>query len=382
MNRKVIPILFVFFCMSFGDAAGTLVGFATTQFNLSTTMAGLLPMAGLIAFGILSVPTAILQSRKGKKFVLLLGLSIIFIGLIIPIISISKYAYLLLSILLIGSGGAIMQVAGNPIMRDVSDSGKFSRNLTFGQFIKAIGSLCGPLIPVLLGKYFAPQWMSLFYIFSVIMVLTITGVFFLKISSISDEESAEKASFSSSFALLKDSYIFIMILGLFLYVGAEVSINSWIATYLTTQFGFDISSMATLGIGFFFFALMVGRGAGSAILNWISAKKFFLITSILSTVSILGLFTNNQTIAIISIFLIGLGFANVFPLVFSILIDSRPEKSNELSGLLVMAIVGGAIMPFIMGVLADYTSVMISFIVPFLSFLFILWTSIISLKKS
>ncbi len=381
MNKKVIPILFVFFCMSFGDAAGTLVGFAKETFNLSPTLAGLLPMAGMIAFGILSVPTAILQDRKGKKFVLILGLSIIFIGLVIPIISIDKYIYLLLSILLIGSGGAIMQVAGNPIMRDVSDSGKFSRNLTFGQFIKAIGSLCGPLIPVLLGKYFAPQWMSLFYIFSVIMVLTITGVFLLKISD-KDDEKGEKASFSSSFALLKDSYIFIMIFGLFLYVGAEVSINSWIATYLQTQYGFDISSMATIGIGFFFFALMVGRGAGSAILNWISAKKFFLITSILSTVSILGLFTNNQTIAIISIFLIGLGFANVFPLVFSILIDSRPEKSNELSGLLVMAIVGGAIMPFIMGVIADYTSVMISFIIPFLSFVFILWTSIVTLKKT
>jgi len=324
MNKKVIPILFVFFCMSFGDAAGTLVGFAKETFNLSPTLAGLLPMAGMIAFGILSVPTAILQDRKGKKFVLILGLSIIFIGLVIPIISIDKYIYLLLSILLIGSGGAIMQVAGNPIMRDVSDSGKFSRNLTFGQFIKAIGSLCGPLIPVLLGKYFAPQWMSLFYIFSVIMVLTITGVFLLKISD-KDDEKGEKASFSSSFALLKDSYIFIMIFGLFLYVGAEVSINSWIATYLQTQYGFDISSMATIGIGFFFFA---------------------------------------------------------FPLVFSILIDSRPEKSNELSGLLVMAIVGGAIMPFIMGVIADYTSVMISFIIPFLSFVFILWTSIVTLKKT
>jgi fucose permease len=379
MRFKTFPIFLAFFAMGFGDVVGTLVGFATSQFEISKGMAGLLPFVGLIMFGILSVPAGVLADKKGKKFIIILGLIIAFIGLIIPVISISKYIFLLIAILLLGSGMTILQVGGNPIMRDVSAPGKYSRNLTFAQFIKAIGSLSGPL----LATWFIAigfVWNGIFPVYAAVVLIAMLSIAILKIQEQVDEKK-ERASLTSSFVLLKNPYIFSMVFGLFLYVGAEVGMNSWIATYLSDIYDLDIKSIATLGIGFFFFALMIGRLLGSVILNWLSAKKFFLITSILACIGIMGLFVGIQTVAICCIFLIGLSFGNIFPLVFSILIEEMPDKSNELSGLMCMAIVGGAIMPLIMGLIAD-NSIMASFLVPLISLIFILITAVTSLKKN
>lgn len=147
MNRKTFPILLAFLCMGFGDAVGPFVGLAKEQFSLTNFEAQLIAFMGFIMFGIISIPMGLFQDRKGKKTVLILGLVVALAGLTIPLFGLSSYALFLLTILMLGAGAAILQVAGNPIMRDVSAPGKYSRNLTFAQFIKAIGSLSGSLIP-------------------------------------------------------------------------------------------------------------------------------------------------------------------------------------------------------------------------------------------
>ena len=90
----------------------------------------------------------------------------------------------------------------------------------------------------------------------------------------------------------------------------------------------------------------------------------------------------NQTVAVASFFLVGLGFANIFPLVFSIAVDAMPEHTNELSGLMVTAIVGGAILPPMMGLVADHTTVQLSFLVPLAAILYITWTALMNLKSN
>jgi FHS family L-fucose permease-like MFS transporter len=376
MRFKTLPIFLSFFVMGFGDVVGTLVGFARHQYALSAAMAGLLPFLGFIAYGILSVPTGVMADRLGRKFVLLTGLTLTLAGFLVPEISISRYVFLLVAILLVGSGITMMQVAGNPIMRDVSAENRYARNLTFAQFIKALGSLSGPLLTA----WVVAQWTRLFPLYVAVIVTAIASLALLPVTE-KKAESAGRATLSASFALLKDSYVLAMVFGLFLYVGAEVGMNSWIATYLSTQFGFDIRSWATVGIGVFFFALMVGRALASLVLNWLEAKKFFLMTSVIACIGILGLFLHiNAAVAVGSILLIGVAFASVFPLIFSILIESLPHKSNELSGLMCMAIVGGSIMPLIMGVIADH-SLMASFLVPLASLAFITGTAVVSLRR-
>ncbi len=372
---KTFPIFIVFFIMGFGDAVGTLVGFVQEEFSISPFMAGLLPFFGFLAFGIFSVPFGIMGGRKGKKYVLIFALILVTIGELIPVISVASYAYVLGAIFLIGVGMTALQVAGNPIMRDVSPSGMFSRNLTFAQFIKSIGSNTAPYLVPLVVAIGLAKWTGIFTIYAIVAGITLLIVFTMKIEETEQEEPDNTVSIRSSFALLKEPFVLMMVLGIFFYVGAEVGLNSWIATFLTDRFGFDLKSMATLGIGFFLTALAIGRLMGSIVLNFLTPQKFFLYTSILGVVGILGMFTGSQTLVLISIFIAGLAFGNIFPLIFSILIDSKPERSDELSGLMVMAIVGGALIPPIMGLIAN-ASITLSFVVPLAIFVYITFLAV------
>lgn len=380
MNKKTVPVFLAFLVMGFGDAVGPFVGLAKNEFTLSNTMAFLIPFVGFIMFGILSVPMGILQSKKGKKFILNLGLFIMGLGMLLPLFGLSSFELFLLTVLLLGAGATILQVAGNPIMRDVSAEGKYSRNLSLGQFVKAIGSLSGPVIPTIAAGFFEKDWKILFPIYLAAIVITVVSISTLKIDESKTAES-EPASFASSLALLKNNYVLLMVLAIFLYVGAEVCMSSGIPLYLEAQFGINIQELGLLGTGLFFTTLMIGRFLGGVILNWVSPQKFFVITSVVSLIAVLGLFLSNQTVAVISVILIGLGFANIFPLVFSITVDSMPEKSNELSGLMITAIVGGAFIPPIMGFVADSTSVLLGFLVPLTAVLYIGYVSLFNLNK-
>lgn len=361
---KSAPIFLAFLCMGFGDVVGPLTSQLQAEYELSNVVAGLVTFMGFIMFGLLSVPMGIFQDKKGKKFVLLLGLLAALAGMVLPILSnFSSFALLLGSLLLLGTGATLLQVAGNPIMRDVSPEGKYSRNLSFGQFVKAIGSLSGALIPLLAVKYWNLDWKILFPIYAVVLLLTIVYLWIVKIDE-KKEEKVETASFASVLKLLKVPYVFFMVLAIFLYVGAEVSMSAKLPNYLEHKFNFDIKELGLWGTLFFFLALTIGRFLGGVILNWLSPSKFLKITTLVSLIGILGLFVaTSSTLGFVAIFVVGLGFANIFPLVFSITIDKMPERSNEISGLMVTAIIGGAFVPVVFGAVADLFSLMAGFIV-------------------
>ena len=100
----------------------------------------------------------------------------------------------------------MLQVSGNPIMRDVSPEGKYSRNLSFGQFVKAIGSLSGSLIPILAARYWGMDWKILFPIYGSIIIIVVIYLFITKIEE-NNEEKEKPASFASCFGLLKNPTI-------------------------------------------------------------------------------------------------------------------------------------------------------------------------------
>lgn len=375
MKAKTLPVFLAFLAMGFGDAVGPFVGLAKSEFTLSNTLAFLIPFMGFIMFGILSVPMGVYQSKKGKKFILLLGLAVMLFGMLIPSFGLNSFPLFMVTVLFLGAGATILQVAGNPIMRDVSEEGKYSRNLSLAQFIKAIGSLSGPVIPAIAASVFGVSWKILFPIYAVALLVTIISVATLKAGEVKREERSP-VTLGSCLALLKNSYVFLMVAAIFVYVGAEVCMSSGIPIYLKSEFGVDIAKLGLLGTGLFFTTLMIGRFVGGVVLNWMSPHKFFMTTVAVSIVALLGLFTGNVEIVIASVILVGLGFANIFPLVFSITVDSMPEKTDELSGLMVTAIVGGAFIPPIMGLVADNTSPKIGFVVPLIALLYIGWIAI------
>jgi len=381
MKLKTGPILLAFLCMGFGDAIGPFVGLAQEKFVLSNFEAQFIAFAGFIMFLILSIPMGILQDRIGKKAILVIGLSSALLGVIIPLFGLERYPLFLITVMLLGAGNAIMQVAGNPIMRDVSAEGRYSRNLVFGQFVKAIGSFTGPVIPVIAKNFFSSDWSVLFPIYAVSIFITLISVISLKTGE-KKEEGQQPATLKSCYSVLRNPYILFMVLGIFFYVGAEVCMSSGVPIYLKNQFGIDIQKTGLAGTGLFFLALLIGRLSGGIILNWLSAGKFFILTTVLSVAGILGLFMGSQTLGFISTFVIGLGFANIFPLIFSITVESMPERTNELSGLMVTAIVGGALVPPLMGAVADFTSVLTGFLVPLACVVYLFVIALVDFKKT
>jgi FHS family L-fucose permease-like MFS transporter len=377
LRPRTLPIFLAFFVMGFVDAVGTLVGFAEKEFHLTGGEAGLLPFCGFIAFALFSVPAGVLADRRGKKTLLVLSLAVILAGQLIPSLTIGRYSLLLGAIFLIGAGMAALQVAGNPIMRDVSPPGLYPRNLTFAQFIKSLGSISGPYLATLvIALGFA--WHRIFPVYAAVTLLALLLALTLDEGAARGATQAARAAdgptatIASSFALLAEAPVVLAVAGIFLYVGAEVGLNSWLATLLARRFGMDLATSAThLGPGLFFIALAAGRLAGSALLNFMGARRFFRLTVLLGLAGTALLFAGTRPLTLAGIACCGLGFANVWPLVFALTVESRPERAGALSGLLCMAIVGGAVLPAVMGVIADRAGVLLAFLVPLAAFVYL-----------
>ncbi len=200
--KKTVPIFIAFLCMGFVDSVGPLVGLVKESFVLSNFLAQLIALSGFLMFGILSIPMGLVQDKKGRKHTLLLGLFVAFIGMLIPVFngmygpavsfegaSLSKFYTVLFAILLLGAGAAILQVAGNPIMRDVSQPGHYSSNLSLAQSIKAIGSSMGFLIPPAAAFAFGMDWSILFPLFCLLIFTTLIWIKFTPIQEKKDENA-------------------------------------------------------------------------------------------------------------------------------------------------------------------------------------------------
>jgi len=378
MRIRTLPVFLAFLAMGFADAVGPFVSLAKNEFQLSNTVAALIPFVGFSMFGLLSVPVGVFQDRRGKKTVLMMGLLVALIGLLNASFGLESFERFLITVLLVGGGAAILQVAGNPIMRDVSEPGKYSRNLSLAQFVKAIGSLSGPVLPVVL-RYFGASWTVIFPVYAAALLVTVLAVSALKVKESAPEGKA--VGIGACLALLRNGFVLAMVAAIFLYVGAEVSVSAGIPLFLKERYNIDINSVGLLGTGLFFLALTIGRLTGGVVLNWMAPRKFFVATCIASIVGLLGLFVPDATVAAASFFVVGLGFANIFPLVFSMAVDAMPQYTNQLSGLMVTAIIGGAFLPPLMGFVADHSSVQLSFAVPLAAILYITSVSLMRAPK-
>lgn len=377
--------------MGFGDAVNTFVGVAKDHFSLTTFESSFIASAGFIMFGLLSVPMGLFQDKCGRKKTLLTGLIVALIGILtVMLFGLDRYAVFLLSILLLGGGATILQVAGNPIMRDVSDEGRYSSNLSLGQFIKAIGSFTAPLVFFMAGKmgYTETQsWNVLFPIFAVAVAVSIISVATLKVQEKSD--AGKTASLGSCIRLLGDPSVAFSVLAIFVYVGAEVCMASGMPVYFSEQFGIN-QSLATKFVMYFFVTIMIGRFLGAMLLRKVRPGRFLVATCYVSLAGFILLVLGSNAVGLIaspdareivttaSLVVLALGFANIFPLVFSMAIDRLPDKANELSGLMVSAICGGAFLLPLMGWIGDASgNLFYGFVVPLVAVLYILGVGLV-----
>lgn len=349
----ILPVLMSFFVMSFVDLVGIGVDRVGADFKLSSSVAQLIPMVAFFWFFALSVPVGILQDRIGKRKMLNIGMVITAVGLLIPFV-IYSFPSVLLGFAFLGIGNTIVQVSANPLLVDSVPGERRSSALSFSQFIKAVGSMVGAPLAGLFAARFG-DWKILFLVFGVISLLS---VLWLAMTPIAESKSADKpASLKTAFSLLGNRYVLFMVLSIFLVVGVDVGFNSFSGQFFMKKLGLE-QTIAESVRSIYFFGRMLGTFAGAILLSKLSSKKFLIWTSLLSIVVVLAIsFSSSQAMALTGTFLFGLTVANIFPLVFSITVGKYSDRANEISGLMMMAVSGGALIPLIMGLVSDASSV-------------------------
>jgi fucose permease len=368
---KLLPAFFAFIVMGFVDIIGVAIGYIKLDFELSNLMAQFLSTMVLLWFFVLSVPVGILQDKLGKKNMLMIGMVIQAVGLGLPFVSYS-FELMFASFMLLGIGNTVIQVSSNPLLQDVSPADKLASYMSTSQLVKAIISFSGPLIASFMASAFG-DWKLVLTVYGVTSLL---GAFWLFSTPIQESKPDRKpASFASCFGLLKNPFIAFMALSIFLIVGAEVSTNTNISNVLMTKFEITMEK-AAWGISAFFAGETISRLIGAIILNKIKPRIFLVLTTLTALAGIAGVFIAPAFyVALVAIFIIGLGAGSMFPIIFSLSLEKMPDRANEISGLLIMAVSGGAFIPPLAGWTSDMISPVASIGVIGFCFLYILWVS-------
>ncbi len=376
-SHKLLPVLLSFLVMGYADIIGVATGYIKQDFDLTNFAVQFLPMMVLLWFFVLSVPAGILQDKVGKRKMLNIGILTQAFGMMLPFIHYS-FPMMFVSFLMLGIGNTLIQVSANPLLQDISPPEKLSSLISTGQFIKAIVSFAGPLITTFLATRFG-DWKLIFAVYG---ITSVAVAIWLGVTPIKESKAdREPATFRSCFDLLRNRFILLMALSIFLIVGAEVAINTNITNILMVNFGISLER-AAIGISLFFAGEMIARLTGAILLNWIKPRPFLLLISFIALSGIAGVMLSpGYLVSLVFIFLTGLGAGNMFPVIFSIALEKMPNRSNEISALLVMAVSGGAFIPPIVGFVSTALSPMASMFVIGCCMLYVLWVSFYVKKR-
>ena len=346
---KVLPVLFGFFVMGFCDVAGIATSYVKQDFGLSETMAGFIPSMVFIWFLLLSIPAAVWMNRLGRKTMVMLSNVITFAGMLIPFVS-YNFVTCMTGFVLLGIGNTILQVSLNPLLTNVVSGERLSSMLTAGQVIKAVSSFCGPFIAAFaLGVL--GEWRYLFPIFAGITLVSTLWLMFTELPK--ETVPSETSSAGAVFSILKDKTILLLFLGIFFIVGVDVGTNTVAPKLLIEREGLPVDQ-AGLGASLYFVCRTAGALLGSFLLAKISDTTYFRVNILAALAAICLLFFAESTVFImVLIGCVGFFCSSIFSVIYSQALKCRPDRANEISGLMIMGVCGGAVIPPLMGVLAD-----------------------------
>lgn len=346
---KALPVLFGFFVMGFVDVVGISTCYVKQDFGLSDTLSNLLPAIVFIWFAIFSVSTGMLMNKLGRKNTVLLSMFFTLLALLVPLI-VYNFVAILIAFALLGIGNTILQVSLNPLVSNIVSKEQLTSSLTLGQFIKAIAAFLGPILAGFAASSLG-DWKLMFPIFATITILSSLWLWFTSVER--EAKITETKSVKAAFSLLGDKTILFLFLGILFVVGVDVGMNTATPKFLMERTGMTLET-AGLGTSLYFAARTAGALVGAILLAKVSAKKFFQVSMILAVIALVAMIPMKNTIGIlVMVAVIGFTIANVFSIIFSIAIQKLPSRANEISGLMVMGIAGGAIFPLLMGFMSD-----------------------------
>ncbi|MGQ7871216.1 MFS transporter [Sunxiuqinia sp. sy24] len=352
---KILPVLFGFFVMGFCDVVGItsahvkedLLGAYSPAFR--DTLSNMIPVALFSMFLIFSIPTGMLMNRIGRKKTVILSNVITIVAMFIPLIEYTFFMSLV-AFALLGVANTILQVALNPLLTNVVKGDRLTSSLTAGQFVKAISSFSAPFIAAFAALQFG-NWQ---YIFPIYAVITLLSTIWLMATPIHEEPIVVQAnSFGSVMSILKDKTIFLLFLGILFVVGVDVGVNTAATKILMERAGLS-SIEAGYGPSVYFALRTLGTFLGAFLLVKFSSSKFYKINIVIAVLALVALIFAGGKFQIFALYgVIGFTIANIFPIIYGMAIQSRPDKANEISGLMITGVFGGAIIPFFMGLLSD-----------------------------
>ena len=377
-------------------------------FELNYTQAMLVQFTFFGAYFLMSLPAGRLVARLGYKQGIVAGLVIAGIGALgfWPAAELRVYGAFLAALFVLATGITVLQVAANPYVALLGPERTSSSRLTLAQALNSLGTAIAPIFGgmLILGNtvksadeltalpladqlaYRAQEAQSVqgpYLGLAVALFLLALFVFLFRLPSLaenSEQADSERHSYGDA---LRHKHLLFGVLGIFFYVGAEVSIGSFLVNYLSLpNIGGFSEQQATHYVSLYWTMAMIGRFAGSLLLVRFSPRKLLALFAMINVGLLALTMATEGQVALYSIVAIGLFNSIMFPTIFALGIERLGPLTNKASSLLIMAIVGGAVVPFLQGMLADRIGVHHSFVLPLLCYGYIIFYGLVGSRAS
>ncbi len=355
-------------------------------FNLTYVQAMLVQFCFFGAYFLMSLPSGYIVKKLGYKKGIVVGLLIAACGCVLfyPAAALHNYPVFLFALFVLASGITLLQVSANPYVSLLGAPKTASSRLTLTQAFNALGTTVAPTFGAFLildsasEAFLTPaqnaESVQLPYLLLAGMLILLAGIFaWLKLPDIMNEqkEAAEKSETIEGSAW-QYRHLTLGAVGIFMYVGAEVAIGSFLVSFLAQE---NIAGLkehvAAHYITYYFGGAMVGRFIGAAVMQKLPAGKVLGFNASMAIILVVIAMSTSGQLAMWSILLVGLFNSIMFPTIFSLALNGLGKHTAQGSGILCLAIVGGAIVPLLQGALADSVGVQVSYVLPIFCYLFI-----------
>jgi len=374
----VILVLLTFFVISFlTNILGAINPNAQNDFKLSLALVGFLPFSIFLAYGVMSIPAGVLVEKYTEKPVMIGAFILAFLAALLFAVF-PKFEIFLFSLFTIGLGFAMLQVIINPLLRTSGGEANFAFYSAMAQLVFGLASFLSPqlysylmqnvhsgeasgLAKVLEGLVpLNLKWVSLYWVFSVVTLAVIIFIWMLKFPKVklTDEERIEVGSTLTK--MLRNKTVILFFLGLFAYVGTEQGISYWISKFLQTYHGIDPETQGANVISLFWGLMTVGCLLGLLILKIFDSKKVLIVFTLATMAVLLSGLLGSKEIALVAFPLCGFTISIMYPVIFSLGLNSVPKHHGTFAGIMCTGIVGGAVVPFIIGNIAEFTGLRVA----------------------
>ena len=356
-------------------------------FSLTYAQAMLIQFCFFGAYFIVSLPAGMLVKKVGYKKGIVIGLTVASIGCLLfyPAAQTQVYGWFLGALFVLASGITVLQVSANPYVTELGDKDTAASRLTMTQAFNSLGTTIAPyfggllILSAVAGDFSSmneaqrlaqAQSVQMPYVTLAAMLLILAAIFSaLKLPEVSlaREDDTQQAS------VMQYPHLLLGAGAIFMYVGAEVAIGSLMVNFLgESNIAGLVEHEAAKYITYYWGGALVGRFLGALIMQKIAANKALAFNAISAMVLLLAVSFGQGNLAMFAILSLGLCNSIMFPTIFSLAVNGLGAMKSKGAGLLCLAIVGGALVPLLQGVIADNLGLQLSFLLPIICYGYIL----------